>query len=208
MPSDEAMSWTVLSGLAGIGLSAWCYSSRLCLLGVLASHRLQELLADTNVVPCLTIPVELREASCSLVQTAQWSARILALHMAMQLPTLGCAELAKVMAGFLFPDLGLVIWQRCRAARKSFGLGAKLNAAEVERLQQENLALRQEVAALRDERAGTCTMCLEALCSCVFLPCSHVCCCQACASRLCEQENPLCPLCRQLVENRLDAFLA
>mmetsp|Transcript_30694 Transcript_30694/g.56087 ORF Transcript_30694/g.56087 Transcript_30694/m.56087 type:complete len:206 (-) Transcript_30694:194-811(-) len=199
---------TALSRLTGIGLSFWCYNYRLGLLGVFASLRLREVLADSDVVPCSTVPPALREASCIAVHALQWGARLFSLCVVVQLRSTGMTELAKVVAGLVVPDIGLAIWRRCSQACKSVVAGSSLQLTEVERLQEENAALRRQVTALLDEQPGMCTLCLAALSSCVFLPCAHVCCCQGCAARLCESDNPQCPLCRMPVENRLDAFLA
>ena len=58
--------------------------------------------------------------------------------------------------------------------------------------------------------ASDCVICLNAPKAAVFTPCSHLCCCVACAEELFNQtggESAKCPVCRQAVEAVLPVFM-
>ncbi|KAJ1258852.1 hypothetical protein BS78_10G107200 [Paspalum vaginatum] len=51
-----------------------------------------------------------------------------------------------------------------------------------------------------------CKICYDAPCSCFFIPCGHCFTCFTCATRIVEEENKACPVCRRLIHRvrRLD----
>ena len=76
-----------------------------------------------------------------------------------------------------------------RKSRGSAGLAAGA-VRQVKRIKEEKLE-----AERRLDDAQSCTVCLEAPCSVLFLPCSHLACCAACAAGLAQ-----CPRCQAAVE--------
>lgn len=61
------------------------------------------------------------------------------------------------------------------------------------KLAEENRQLRQQ---------KVCKVCLDAEIGMVFLPCGHLCCCQACAPNVGQ-----CPVCRANINNRVHVFI-
>lgn len=64
---------------------------------------------------------------------------------------------------------------------------------QAEKLAEENRQLRQQ---------KVCKVCLDAEIGIVFLPCGHLCCCQACAPNVGQ-----CPVCRADIHNRVHVFI-
>jgi hypothetical protein len=80
------------------------------------------------------------------------------------------------------------------AARRARGAVARENPAELRALQAELSELLTALAAsLALLDAEGCVVCSERPADVLFIPCSHVCCCAACAGAL---PGALCPLCR------------
>ncbi|KAH8859173.1 Leucine-rich repeat-containing protein 69 [Schistosoma japonicum] len=60
---------------------------------------------------------------------------------------------------------------------------------------EANIVLSDEITARVENE---CCICQDAMCSTIFLPCGHVCCCKTCSGSVMD-----CPLCRSNIHNRI-----
>ena len=75
------------------------------------------------------------------------------------------------------------------------------NRIVAETLQAHNAELRAEVRRLKATQAPECAVCQETAANMAFVPCGHVCVCEACAQALrfaadWSEQGPACPNCR------------
>ncbi|TKR61160.1 hypothetical protein L596_028311 [Steinernema carpocapsae] len=73
--------------------------------------------------------------------------------------------------------------------------------SEVQELKQERNILRRQV-----DMAPTCTICLDAKCDVVFLPCLHNVTCSVCANGTGTRQVDICPTCRQKIRAKLPMY--
>ena len=65
----------------------------------------------------------------------------------------------------------------------------------------EHVSLEERIKILEDQRK--CKVCFELEANAVFTPCGHLCCCTICAKHLQK-----CPICRQVINTVIRAFLS
>jgi len=76
-----------------------------------------------------------------------------------------------------------------------------------DRLNKENLALHDELGALRQEQsqqAPTCVICMDNLVNLVCLPCRHLALCSLCGKKGVVDS---CPICRSPIDSRMQIFM-